>query len=582
MIKFPKSIILFSLFLVGSALFLFVIGFKPYAIHALTNRCANPSFGDLDVCITEIENEINALSPAQEKNKQDLANLKNQIASLQKRIKALDAQVTELEKSIKDREVDLAYQQELLDTRVRSYYIKSRQYSPLLILFSSAKATEVMRELSYRELAAAQDRHIIENFSQEITNLKNDKLIAQNSRTSLSRAQSQLDNQAKFLEGEVNKVETYLGQLSAKQQEMIAAKAGGFQTSIGDTPPTFEPCSGPPGSSNFCDPGFSPAFAAFSFGAPHRTGMSQYGALGRAKSGQNAETILAAYFQGSSLRKDYPSPGNITVSGYGSMSFEDHYLMGIYEVPEDWGDQGGYEALKAQAVAARSYALAVTNNAQSAICATESCQVFKNQPKTGKWAQAVRDTRGWVLEKDGQPAKAYYAASSGGFTLSQWGWSGIIDTVGGSRGNWPDQAYEKIGGSPWFYKAWYRARSGSTCGRSHPWLKQDEFADIVNSWVVYAKGGDRSRISPLDTNCWSGNPYSLSEMKSQADSLGGGVSSVSSVSVVYGDNGSTLQVNLSTDRGQINISGDEFKTVFNLRAPGYIGLKSSLFNIVKL
>ena len=45
----------------------------------------------------------------------------------------------------------------------------------------------------------------------------------------------------------------------------------------------------------------------------------------------------------------------------------------IYEMPSSWGDQGGMEALKAQAVAARSYALARGGS----ICATEACQVVK-------------------------------------------------------------------------------------------------------------------------------------------------------------------------------------------------------------
>ena len=567
----------FTFLLLVIGYWLLVIGY-PLPVAALTERCSNPSFGDLDSCIKEIETEINALTPAHEKNKQDLASLKSQVASLQTRIKSLDLTLNQLEKDILDREVDLAYQQQLLGARVRSYYIRSRQYSPLVILLSNTTATRTIRELSYRELAAANDRQLIQNLSQDILKLKQDKQTAQKSRASLATVQTQLNSKANFLQGEVAKVESYLTQLSAKQQELIAAKAGGFQTSIGDTPPTLEPCSGPPGSENFCNPGFAPAFAAFSFGAPHRTGMSQYGAYGRAKSGhQDAESILSAYFQGASLQKDYPIPGSITVSGYGPVPFEDNYLLGIYEVPEKWGEEGGYEALKAQAVAARTYALAVTGNGTSSICATEACQVYKSQLKTGKWAQAVRETRGWVLLKDGQPAKTYYASTAGGFTLSQWGWSGIIDTPGNSRDNWPDQAYEKVAGSPWFYKAWYKSRAGASCGRSHPWLKEEELADILNArFVLDGKGGDSSRISPPDS-CWGGNPYSLSELKNI-----GGYTSVSAVSVVYDDDGSTKQVSFSTNKGPLALSGTDFKQAFNLRAPGYIGLKSTLFNIVKI
>jgi len=355
----------------------------------------------------------------------------------------------------------------------------------------------------------------------------------------------------------------------------LALKAGGFQTSIGDTPPTLEPCSGPPGSSNFCDPGFRPAFAAFSFGAPHRTGMSQYGAYGRSKSGQSAETILSAYYQGSELNKNYPVPDTINVSGYGNIPFEDNYLLGIYEVPESWGDNGGFEALKAQAVAARSFALAVTNNGTGWICATESCQVYKPQLKSGKWAEAVRATRGWVIVRAGSPAKTYYASTAGGFTISNWGWTGIKDVA---NNDWPNQAYEKIAGSPWFYKGWYKKRGGASCGRSHPWLTSEEMADVLNAWhVLYKGGGDVSRISPIDTDCWGGNPYSVAELRSI-----GGYTSVNSVSVTYGNDGSTLNVYFSTNKGGVNISGGEFKKAFNLRAPGYIGIKSSLFNIEKL
>jgi hypothetical protein len=377
----------------------------------------------------------------------------------------------------------------------------------------------------------------------------------------------------KFLAGEVAKVGSYLSSLSAKQNELAALKAGGFQTSIGDTPPTLEPCSGAPGSSNYCDPGFRPAFAAFSFGAPHRTGMSQYGAYGRSKSGQNFRDILSAYYQGATLTENYSEPANITISGFGSKSFEDNYLLGIYEIPESWGDNGGYEALKAQAIAARTYALYYTSNGSKSICTSESCQVYKPQLKSGKWAQAVRDTKGMVLTKGGAPAPTYYAASSGGYTLSQWGWNGIKD----ASGAWPGTSYEIIGGSPWFYKGWYKSRGGDSCGRGNPWLTSTEMADILNAWkVLYQGGGDTSRVSPVGS-CWGGNAYSTSDLAGI-----GGYNSVSGVSVVYGNDGSTINVTFQTDKGSVTIPGDQFGKAFNLRAPGYIGLKSSLFNIEKL
>lgn len=541
-------------------------GFKTFA-----TGCDN---ADFQCQIDEIQREINALSPAHEKNKTELNNLRSQISSLNKKIDNLSTQLKKNESDIKNREEDLSLAKTLFEEKTKSHYFFLRLYDPIMPFLSSSDATEAYREVNFRQKAADSDRLQMEKYANDLIKLKQDKDTLEKSKQSLATFKSQVAEKEKFLASEVNKVESYLSSLSAKQQELQALKAGGFSTSVGDTPATLEPCSGPPGSSNFCDPGFRPAFAAFSFGAPHRTGMSQYGAYGRSKSGQNAETILSAYFQGASLNKSYSIPSTIGVSGYGRVSFEDNYLLGIYEVPESWGDNGGFEALKAQAVAARSYALSVTNNGAGTICTTESCQVYKPQLKSGKWAEAVKATRGWVLIKDGQPAKTYFAASSGGFTISQWGWNGIKD----ASGDWPSTAYEKVAGSPWFYKAWYKSRSGQTCGKTSPWLKSEELADILNAWkVLTGGGGDVGRISPIDTSCWPGNPYSISDLASI-----GGFSSVSSLSVIYSNSGSTQSISFVTNKGNVTLSGDEFKKAFNLRAPGFIGLKSSLFNIEKL
>lgn len=559
----------------SGAIVLFAISYSLItSVYALSEDCSKSTipFGKLDGCIQEIEKEVGALKPANEKNKEELSVLKKQLVAIQAQIKNITARTNALALDIAAREEDLAVQEELLQERVRSFYIRSRQYSPLLVFLSGATATDITRELVLRGEAASDDERVIEELSNELLQLKTDKETLEKTRTGLQRVQGQVDSRAGFLAKEVSATESYLSTLSSKQQTLLAQKAGGFSTSVGATPETLEPCSGPPGSSNYCNPGFS-GFAAFSFGAPHRAGMSQYGAYGRAKSGQSAENILSAYYLGAELKKDYSVAGSINVNGYGSLPFEDNYLMGIYEMPESWGDKGGFEALKAQAVAARSYALAYTNNGAGSICTTEACQVYKPQLKSGKWAEAVRATRGWVLTVGGSPAKAYYASTSGGFTLSKYGWQGIKDT----NGSWPDGAYEKIAESPWFYKGWYKTRSGATCGRSNPWLTSEETADIINAWkVLYQGGGDVSRISPVTTSCFSGNPYSNSELAGI-----GGYQSVSSASVVYGNDGSTLEVSFSTNKGSVSINGEEFKRAFNLRAPGYLGIKSSLFNIVK-
>ena len=525
--------------------------------------------------VDDIQKQINDLNKSRELSvaatkplEGQLSSMKKQLEQIQTNIQVLSSKIDQKEKDLKIREEKIAYQQALLEERVRSYYIRSYLASPLLVILSSQSSGGLFRELSYRAAATREDQRVITNVTNEVVDLLHQKERLEKDKTSLASLQAEVDKNAKFLGTEVKKAKDYqeslssqIAQLTAKQQAILAAKSGNFTTSVGDVPLSDDPNSRPDFS-----PGFSPAFALFSFGAyTHRNGMSQYGAKGRAESGQNAEQILASYYPGSNLNKSYSVPGTINVIGYGSMSFEDTYLMRIYEMPNSFPT----EALKAQAVAARTYA----TRQGGSICATESCQVYQPYDKGGAWADAVRATKGWVLE--GGPS-AQYSSTTGGYGNNS-GW----DTKCGSKDCWTKDAYEKIANSPWFYKGWYKDRSGNSCGRSHPWLNNEEVSDILNSWIVYQSGQDRDRISPVNTSCWSGNPFSIQEMNNKASNNGGSVTSVSSVSVIYSNSGVTAEVHFSTNRGDITISGSDFKTIFNLRAPGYISIKSPLYNIEK-
>ncbi len=557
-----------------------------YPLPAQAQDCGT----DLQCQIDQIQKEIDALTPAHEKNKEELANLKRQLSDLNKKIASISIQLKTVQNEIVQREEDLEFTQQIFEQKTQSHYKFIRLYDPILPFFSSADAATAFREINFRQKAADEDRKTMERYAADLLQLKSDKESLEKNKADLASLQAQVNGKAKFLEGEVTKTESYLSSLTAKQNELKALKEGGFQTSVGDVPPSLEPCSGPPGSSNYCDPGFRPAFATFSFGAPHRKGMSQYGAFGRAKNGQNYESILRAYY-GDIRIVDVNTSLTIKTSA-GAMDFENRYLPGIAEMPASWADEGGMEALKAQAIAARSYALAyvgwrmANQNASGTICVTESCQVWKpsKADNPGRWKEAVDSTRGKIIVGNGsnEIVNSWYASTAGGYTFS---YSSLGHTTPGQwdaengKGGWPGNAWDKKGGSPWFYKGWYKSRSGATCGRSHPWLTSEEMADILNAEaVLHGKAsGDKSRVSPIDTSCWGGNPYSIAELKAI-----GGYTSVSDVSVIYGNDGATLSVTFFTNKGIIRLTGGEYKEAFNLRAPGYIGLKSSLFNIEKL
>ncbi len=535
--------------------------------------------------IADLENKRKLSEAATKPLESEVNKLSAQVKSIGGQLVAAERELDELAVSIAEREERLAGDFQVLSERVRRYYKRSRVNPVLMVFFSRGKVSEIMREVTYQAVAANEDRSVITATTEELLALERDVKKLEEDRVYLADLQVRLDEQAGFYEVEIAKAKEYqqvlsaqIAELSARQQEILAEKAGTFQTSVGNVPLADDPASRPD-----YNPGFSPAFAAFSFGAPHFKGMSQYGAFGRAKSGQNAEDILKAYYGGVELKKDYSTDIQIQVQGLGTYSIED-YVHRLYEMPGSWGDEGGMEALKAQAVAARSYALAYTNNGAGSICATESCQVVKASPKGGKWAEAVNATKGWVLVSGGQPFSAWYASTSGGYqesyTAQGHSTPAFWDTPSG-RSGWTSEAYEKKSESPWFYKGWYKSRSGDSCGRSHPWLNGEEMADILNAWVVLVKHGQSDdRVTP-EGPCWGGNPYSKNELRDRANVLGGGYSSVSGVSVTYSENGVTANVHFQTNKGGVDIDGLEFKKAFNLRAPGRIALKSGLFNIEK-
>ena len=96
------------------------------------------------------------------------------------------------------------------------------------------------------------------------------------------------------------------------------------------------------------------------------------------------------------------------------------YLRGV--VPNELSPQAfpQIEALKAQAVAARTYALSHLGDYSSKgydVCATPSCQVYRGQssehPLTDR---AVEETRGIVATWRGRAIHAYYTSTCGGHT----------------------------------------------------------------------------------------------------------------------------------------------------------------------
>ena len=112
----------------------------------------------------------------------------------------------------------------------------------------------------------------------------------------------------------------------------------------------------------------------------------------------------------------------------------DDYLRGVVprESPASWGDSAngaGMNALRAQAVAARSYALSSNGYSYAKLCDTQDCQVYGGaalRDKVGgkltvlediRTNTAVTDTSGWVMrDANGKVVRTEFTSSNGGRT----------------------------------------------------------------------------------------------------------------------------------------------------------------------
>jgi peptidoglycan hydrolase-like amidase len=546
-----------------------------------------PVYSDELDDITKKLNELqSALSQSQKATAPlltQLNNLQSQVKSIENRVAFIENEIASKKKIISASYVDLAKQKVVFDQTVRSFYIKNFAFSPLVVFISAKDAGEVTRILAYQKRDADQDKAIITNIAIKITDIIEQQKQLENEESRLSSIKEKLAIDKAAVEKIVVGAQKYqadlsgqIAQLSEKQKSIISARSGSAITSVGSVPigsdynASIAFKSSAPGNT----------FAVFSFGGyTHRNGMSQYGAKKQAES-KNYKDIIQWYY-GHGVKKDEGMATTIDVQGHGTMDFQT-YLYGIAEMPSDWP----LEALKAQAVAARTYA----NRTGKPICTTEACQVFlksKSDNPPASWKQAVDETSKEIIDGD---VSAQYSSTAGGYSNTT-GW----DTTDKSNsGDWTSRAWESLAGSPWFYKAWYRqgyTNSGNSCGRNHPWLSQEEMSDIINAWIVRKNpnGADVNRIVPTTIQSCpfgstSGDPYSMSDMRDKANNSGGAVTSITSVTTSNNNNGQTTTVRFQTNRGEISIPGSEFKETFNVRAPGYIAIPQSgfsFFNVEK-
>ena len=574
----PKKLLLIVLALFLAITMIFVI--KPMPSRA-------DQLDDITKQIADLNDALNKSLAATRPLQSELDSMQKQIADIKVRVANIEADMAVKKKEIDKGYADLAEKEQILSRTIRDFYVKSYYDSPILVFLSSNSASEMTQNLAYQRAKTRQDKTIITNLALSITDLEKKKATLEQEQKWLVATKTDLDDKSAKLDKVVSGAKAYqatlssqISALSAKQQSLLAAKLGSLNI------PLFAISGGGCSSdlNPYKDPGFGgKKFGLFSYGVPNRVGLNQYGAWGRAKAGQDFDTILHAYYNFDSI-SDVDQSTQIHVSGNGidtTLSLED-YMKRIYEVPDSWTDNN-LAALKAQAIAARSYVLTYTNNGQNAICPTDSCQVFKTEPKGGNWEQAVNATAGKVMIQGGQPIKGWFSSTHGGyvFTSGDIGWNSTSFTkhaqdASATINSWSDlnnYAYDKD--SPWFYCDWgARSQYNNTA-----WLKPSEMADIINSILLVQNDGSADphilQTDKSDPEMWSEDKVrqELTKYRTPFSSIDSG-----SVDADFG-NGKSTMVHFSGDAGSVDIASDTFRKYFNLRAPAKIQIVGYLYNL---
>jgi len=496
--------------------------------------------------------------------------------------------ILEIEQDKKEREEERSGKISQRNQVARALY-KSTQMTPLELFIGADSFSALAQAWGYHKAFVNEGKRQIaeiNNFIEELSALLSEeeqKRVALEEETAvlagrtvtLNRQIGETESYLEELKDQISSLEEDIVNITQRQEELIREKlaATAVFTSVGESEEAKQVLP---------DPGFSPAYAVFSFGRPHRVGMNQYGAYGRAKDGQDYEEILEAYYKDIDI-VEYDVPEDITIitgDGNEEINFEENYLMGIAEMPSFWGDKGGFEALKAQAIAARTYALAVTNDGAGAICITQSCQVYRaskvNSDAAVRWHEAVEETRSLVIVYGGVPIKAWYASTAGGYTRLptdfdvKWNYSPpyvkrVVDLDDEGR---PFDGPE-YGDSPWFHKVWYVPSDDG-----HPWLTEEEILDLLNA--AQLPDSYNEHLSQEEKGGWSKGEV----LEALEDEDIEPIEEITDIKSVFSEEGCTMFLRIDTDGGYVDIDGRRFRQIFILRSRGYLALWSSLYDVV--
>ncbi len=481
--------------------------------------------GELDSITQELDAAQSSLNSSQSKKNSahgKLQELEAEIQLIADQLEYNKIKIDVLEKSRKLKELEKEEREEKQDVQITAAYLswKSAEDDLASVMFNSENP---VRTATYYNLITGNEQKSIETLAVELNEIEQQYTDFKQESDTLTNDITRLteEREAKLAEieainatiaaessrlaaaqSQVNQAQAQIDQLYDEQkalQEYEAWLLG--QNGNGGTQPIVS------GEYYFTGRGRDVVQG-------HGIGLSQNGALGAALAGWTAQQIIQFYYPGATVAT-YTARTVIPVQGHGDMDINT-YAAGLGEVPSygcenlgvNFGDLGYWgcwpdEAVKAQVIAARSYALTYTAGG-SAICTTAACQVYQGG-EAKRWAADETSYQAAVI--GGQPIKAYYSAQN-----NQGAGTANNDTVWANReGNGTPISYlRSANDNGFYYPASYSGCGGGDCAVWGYRTNSYTIAQIQSmlEWSITSPStsitqGDRDFISGIMSNIGS-------------------------------------------------------------------------------
>lgn len=354
-----------------------------------------------------LEDSAKVAQDAIKKLEEPLAKQRKIVTDANKRLEQITARLTKLKKQ--------------RAVAMRQSYITGESISYIYALLDSGSLAEFLSKGEYANLLARKQASLAENVDEQIEKLDQERrdLVAKK-----NGAEAEID----ALEQKLAEIRQALADNNGRLAAASALEA--YLLSLTGNATAS-------GCRKFGDE-TGETITINGSGTDHGLGMSQYGAKGAADHGKNYRQILSHYYTGTSI-------GDVG-SFQTNKGESEGYLVGVVdaEVNTNWP----MEALKAQAVAARSFAYMNSTRLDN----SEGTQAWEpsNDPRA---QQAVRETRGQVIKYGGDVVAGYYHSTSGGCTENSenvgWSYQGYLRGVSSPweedspSWNWKTQTFSK-------------------------------------------------------------------------------------------------------------------------------------------